>query len=47
MRRVVRDLRERFARPGRIVYGQLLRGAASGLGSGAVSLLIVWWQNRH
>ncbi|MFH9590123.1 hypothetical protein ACH4LS_36910 [Streptomyces luteogriseus] len=47
MRRVARDLRERFARPGRIVYGQLLRGAAFSVGSGAVSLIIMWWQSRH
>ena len=45
--RMVRDLRRKLARPGRIVYGQMLRGAAYSLGSGAVSLLIVWWQNRN
>jgi hypothetical protein len=44
---MARDLRNRFARPGRIVYGQLLRGAVAGVGSGAVSLIIMWWQNRH
>jgi hypothetical protein len=47
LRRMAGDLRVRFARPGRIVYGQMLRGAAYGVGSGSVSLIIVWWQNRH
>ncbi len=47
LHRMLRDLRERFARPGRIVYGQVMRGAAYGVGSGAVSLLIMWWQNHH
>jgi hypothetical protein len=42
MRRVVRDLRERFARPGRIVYGQLLRGACYGIGTGAIGLAFLW-----
>ena len=46
LRRMVRDLHSKVARPGRIVYGQMLRGAAYSLGSGAVSLLIVWWQTR-
>jgi hypothetical protein len=47
LRRAWRDLCERFGRPGRIVYGQLMRGVVTGLGSGAVSLLIMWWQSRH
>lgn len=47
MRRMACDLRHRCARPGRIVYRHLLRGTAYGVGSGSVSLLIVWWQSRH
>ncbi|MFC8247477.1 hypothetical protein [Streptomyces chartreusis] len=44
---MARDLRDQFARPGRIVYRQLLRGAVAGVGSGAVNVIIVWWQNRR
>ncbi|MFC9891458.1 hypothetical protein [Streptomyces pilosus] len=47
MRRTACDLRRRIATPGRIIYGQLLRGVAYGVGSGSVSLLILWWQSRH
>ena len=35
---MVFHLRERLPQQGRIVYGQVLRGAAYSLGSGAVSL---------
>lgn len=47
LRRIARYLRELFARQGRIVYRQALRGAAYSLGSGAVSLLILWFEARH
>jgi hypothetical protein len=46
-RRVARYLRERFAGQGRIVSDQILRGASYRLGSGAVSLLIIWFEARH
>lgn len=29
------------------VSGEFLRGAAYKLGSGAVTLLILWWETRH
>jgi hypothetical protein len=35
------------ARYGHDVKGQMIRGLSYGVGSGAVSLLIVWWENRH
>jgi hypothetical protein len=44
---MVRRLRERLPRQGRIVYGQVLRGASYGLGSGAVSLLILWFESHR
>jgi hypothetical protein len=44
---MVRDLRRKMARPGRIVYNQMLRGAAYSLGSGAVSIIILWIQARR
>lgn len=47
VRRMVRDLRRKMARPGRIVYGQMLRGAAYSLGSGAVSIIILWIEARR
>ncbi len=47
VRRLARYLRERVAGPSRTLYKQMLRGAAYSAGSGAVSLLIVWWQNRN
>lgn len=31
----------------RDVKRQVMRGASYSVGSGAVSILIVWWQNRH
>ncbi|MEU5742090.1 hypothetical protein ABZ784_29365 [Streptomyces tendae] len=39
-------LREWPRRHGRTVHDQVIRGASYGVGSGAVSLLIVW-QNHH
>lgn len=47
MPRMAHHLREFWARQGRIVSGQMLRGASYGLGSGAVSLLVVWFEARH
>lgn len=45
--RAVRYLRELPARHGRTVHDQMIRGASYSLGSGAVSLLILWAQTRH
>ena len=45
--RLWRHLRKRLPDQGRIVYGQMLRGASYGLGSSAVSVLVMWWQSRH
>ncbi|GAA3591337.1 hypothetical protein [Streptomyces osmaniensis] len=45
--RVVRHLREWRARHARIVYGQVLRGVSYGVGSGAVSLLVIWYETRR
>ncbi|MGW1171991.1 hypothetical protein [Streptomyces sp. NPDC002550] len=42
------DLYDRTVRQyGRDVKGQMIRGVSYGVGSGAVSILVVWWQNRH
>ncbi|MFF8020386.1 hypothetical protein ACFZDJ_04510 [Streptomyces sp. NPDC007896] len=40
-------LRSWATRHGRTVRDQMLRGAAYGVGSGAVSLLLIWWQGRR
>jgi hypothetical protein len=40
-------LRKWQQRQGRIVSGQILRGASYSLGSGAVSLIIIWFETRH
>jgi hypothetical protein len=45
--RVGHYLREWPRRHGRTVHEQVIRGASYGVGSGAVSLLVVWWQNHH
>ncbi|MFJ4152768.1 hypothetical protein ACIP10_35065 [Streptomyces galbus] len=47
MPRAVRYLREWPARHGRTVHNQVIRGASYSLGSGAVSLLIVWFETRR
>jgi hypothetical protein len=47
LRRIARDLRGKAARPGRILYGQMLRGAAYSIGSGAVSIIILWIEARR
>jgi hypothetical protein len=38
---------KKAARHGRTVKHQMIRGASYGVGSGAVSLLIFWWENHH
>jgi hypothetical protein len=38
---------KKVARHGRTVKHQIIRGASYGVGSGAVSLLLFWWENRH
>jgi hypothetical protein len=40
-------LRKWAARHGRTVQNQMIRGASYGVGSGAVSLLVVWFQARR
>lgn len=47
MARVVRYLREWPGRHGRTVHNQIIRGASYSLGSGAVSLIILWFETRH
>jgi hypothetical protein len=48
--RVLRSLRDwaarKAARYGHTVKHQVIRGASYGVGSGAVSLLVVWWEHR-
>jgi hypothetical protein len=45
--RTARYLREWPARHGRTVHDQMIRGVSSGIGTGAVSLLILWIQARN
>jgi hypothetical protein len=40
-------LRKWISRHGHGVQNQFLQGAAYKLGSGAVTLLILWWETRH
>jgi hypothetical protein len=47
MARAVRYLREWPARHGRTVHNQMIRGVSYSLGSGAVSLLVIWFQSRQ
>lgn len=47
LRRIRRYLREWPQRQGRTVHDQMIRGASYSLGSGAVSLIVVWFQTRH
>lgn len=50
MRRL-RRLREwaaaKAAQHGRDVKGQMIRGVSYGVGSGAVSLLVLWYEHRN
>ncbi|MYW49601.1 hypothetical protein [Streptomyces sp. SID161] len=34
-------------RHGRDVKAQIIRGVSYGVGSGAVSLILVWWEHQH
>ncbi|TXS41957.1 hypothetical protein EAO75_34225 [Streptomyces sp. uw30] len=43
----LRHLRKWIARQGRNASGSFLEGFAYKLGSGAVTLLILWWETRH
>lgn len=36
-----------FKRHGRDVKSQMIRGVSYGFGSGAVSILVVWWERWH
>jgi hypothetical protein len=36
-----------ISQQGRYIPGEFLQGAAYKLGSGAVSLLILWWETRR
>lgn len=45
--RAVRYLREWPRRHGRTVHDQVLRGVSYGVGSGAVSLLVIWYETRR
>jgi hypothetical protein len=40
-------LRQWPRKHGRTVHEQMIRGASYGIGSGAVSLLVLWVQTRH
>ncbi|MFJ4329146.1 hypothetical protein ACIP3A_39385 [Streptomyces tricolor] len=40
-------LRKWITRHGHSIPAQFLQGAAYKLGSGAMTLLILWWQTRH
>ncbi|WP_330346607.1 hypothetical protein OG858_47260 (plasmid) [Streptomyces europaeiscabiei] len=45
--RLARYLREWRVRHGRTVHRQMIRGASYSLGSGAVSLLLIWFEARR
>ncbi|MEU6540728.1 hypothetical protein [Streptomyces sp. NPDC047000] len=45
--RTVRHLLPWIRQQGRDVPGEFLRGIAYKLGSGAVTLIILWWQTHH
>ncbi|WP_406263546.1 hypothetical protein OIA45_49040 (plasmid) [Streptomyces chartreusis] len=47
MARAVRYLRDWSGRHGRTVHDQVLRGVSYGVGSGAVSLLVLWYETRR
>ncbi|MFJ9381688.1 hypothetical protein [Streptomyces sp. NPDC101455] len=42
-----RYLRKWLRRQGRIIPGGFLQGAAYKLGSGTVTLFVLWWETRH
>ena len=43
----IRHLQKWVRWQGRDVPGEFLRGAANKLGSGTVTLLILWWETRR
>lgn len=43
----IRHLGKEVLQQGRNVPGEFLKGAAYKLGSGAVTLIILWWETRH
>ncbi|MFI1169277.1 hypothetical protein ACH4UM_38400 [Streptomyces sp. NPDC020801] len=43
----IRHLRKWIGQLGGNIPGEFLQGAAYKLGSGAVSLIIIWWETRH
>ncbi|MDX3698054.1 hypothetical protein PV726_49565 [Streptomyces europaeiscabiei] len=43
----IRHLRKWIGQQGRNVPSEFLQGAAYKLGSGAVTLLILWWETRR
>ena len=45
--RILVKIRNWMTRNGRTVHDQMIRGASYGIGSGAVSLLVVWVQTRR
>lgn len=47
LRRAARYLREWRTRHARTVQDQVLRGMAYGVGSGAVSLIVMWVEARY
>ncbi|MEU9245348.1 hypothetical protein [Streptomyces shenzhenensis] len=44
---MIRHLRKGIGRQGQNVSGEFLKGAAYKLGSGTVTLIIIWWETRH
>ncbi|MFI5690145.1 hypothetical protein [Streptomyces sp. NPDC051636] len=43
----IRHLRKWISQQGQSVPGEFLQGAAYKLGSGAATLLILWWETRR
>ncbi|MER6565263.1 hypothetical protein ABT288_03515 [Streptomyces sp. NPDC001093] len=43
----IRHLRKRIGLQEQNLLGEFMQGAAYKLGSGAVSLIILWWETRH
>ncbi|MFF5147901.1 hypothetical protein ACFY6U_50735 [Streptomyces sp. NPDC013157] len=44
---IICHLRKGIGRQGQIVSGEFLKGAAYKLGSGAVTVIILWWETRR
>jgi hypothetical protein len=47
VRKAARYLRQWSACHGRTVHDQMIRGVSYGVGSGAISLLVIWIEARH